>query len=54
MSDENCKECSNTHECPCSNVKCKNYKRCCDCLAKHLSHGGLPACAKNVVKAKDE
>ncbi len=54
MSEETCKVCSNTHPCPCANVKCENHGRCCDCLANHLSHGGLPACARAVVNQEKD
>jgi len=54
MCNSDCKVCSNSHPCPCVNVSCKNHGRCCDCLANHLSHGGLPACAREVMEKADK
>ncbi len=44
MSCETCdkKVCSNTHECTCPWVDCKNHGHCCDCIANHFP--GLPNC----------
>ena len=40
--------CSNTHECPCKNLKCPNRAKCCDCVANHASKGVLPACLRHI------
>ncbi len=48
MSD---RPCSNTHECTCRNVNCERHGRCCDCIAAHLSHGSLPNCVPDELKA---
>ena len=37
-------ECSNNRPCTCPKTDCKNYGKCCDCVAAHLGYGSPPNC----------
>jgi hypothetical protein len=44
--------CENVKDCTCPKTSCKDYKKCCDCVAKHRKSGGLPHCLREIAKAK--
>ena len=41
---------ANMDRCPCTAEKCERKGVCCECMARHLEKGGLPACARAAVK----
>jgi len=36
----------NSETCPCSQVSCKNYKKCEDCIKAHHDAGGKTSCER--------
>ena len=41
-------------ECPCPKTECENHFRCCACVLRHLTVGGLPFCFRDKFVAKPE